>query len=77
MSAQIPQPDHVSVEPVPRLSLRPTEAARAMGIGERLLSTLIADKTSGLPVVRVGRAVLIPTDALKAWLADQVDGRGG
>lgn len=66
------QPDHVQVDRVPRISLRPSEAARAMGISGRLLSTLIADRGSGIPIVRIGRAVLLPVAELRTWLADRV-----
>ena len=72
MTAPTPQPDHFSVEPIPRLSFRPAEAAKSMGISGRLLSTLIADRSSGIPVVRLGRAVLLPIAELKLWLGDRL-----
>ena len=58
---------------MPPLSLRPDEAAKALGVSRRTIDTLIADRTSGLPVVRVGRAVLIPVDGLRRWLDEQSD----
>ena len=60
------------VEPIPRLAFRPSEARQALGISGRLLSTLIADRGSGIPIVRIGRAVLLPVAELRTWLADRV-----
>ena len=58
----------------PRLALRPREAARALGIGERLLWS----KTNAgeIPCVRIGRAVVYPVASLVAWLAEQAT-KGG
>ncbi len=53
----------------PRLALRPREAAAALGIGQRLLWTLT--NTGELPHVRLGRAVVYPVDALRAYLAER------
>ncbi len=50
-----------------RLALRPKEAAEALGIGERTLRQMLPE----LPCVRVGGVVLLPVDALRAWLTDQ------
>ncbi len=55
------------------LALRPREAAKAIGISERKLSELIADKTSGLPIVRLGRCVVFPLDRLREWLSQRVE----
>lgn len=53
----------------PRLALRPKEAARALGIGERLLWSLT---NQGLiPHVRLGRTILYPISAVEVWLAEQ------
>ena len=59
---------------MPRLALRPKDAARALGIGERKLWELTADRTSGIPVVRFGKAILYPVRELADWLAQQVEG---
>ncbi len=58
----------------PTLALRPKDAARALGIGERKLWELTADRTSGIPHVRFGKAVLYPVRELEEWLARQVKG---
>ena len=71
MSAPIAVPAPVSVDPVPRLALRPAEAAKALGVSGRTLSALIADRGSGIPLVRVGRAVLLPVRELQDWLAER------
>ncbi len=47
-----------------RLALRPREAARALGIGERTLRQILPE----IPHVRVGSAVVIPVDLLREWL---------
>lgn len=50
-----------------RLALRPAEAARALGIGERTLRTLLPR----LPHIRLDGAVLIPVRELERWLREQ------
>jgi excisionase family DNA binding protein len=54
-----------------QLALRPREAAKALGIGVRLLWQLT--KEGRIPCVRVGGAkrqtVLYPVGSLQAWLA--------
>ena len=51
------------------LALRPREAAKALGIGERLLWS----KTNAgeIPHLRVGRAIIYPVDLLRDWMAEQ------
>ncbi|NNF44242.1 MAG: helix-turn-helix domain-containing protein [Phycisphaerales bacterium] len=67
--------DLTSPEAVPVLSLRPKDAARALGIGERLLWS----KTNAgeIPCVRIGRAVVYPVDLLRDWLAEEAKRKGG
>lgn len=55
------------VPEVPRLALRPEEAARSLGVCERTLR----DLPDGPPVVRLGRVVLYPVGPMAAWLADR------
>jgi excisionase family DNA binding protein len=50
-----------------RLALRPKEAAQALGICERTLRQVLPE----LPHVRVGSAVLLPVEGLRAWLREQ------
>jgi excisionase family DNA binding protein len=57
------------------LALRPREAAKSLGISERLLWQLTKDGV--IPCVRVGsgkrQSVLYPLQVLQAWLASQVE----
>ena len=50
-----------------RLALRPAEAARALGIGERTLRQLLPT----LPHLRAGGTVLLPVEGLRRWLEEQ------
>ena len=63
--------EHVPPDPVPTLALRPKDAAKALGIGERKLWELTADRTSGIPHVRFGRSILYPVRELADWLAER------
>ena len=55
---------------VSRLALRPREAARALGIGERLLFDLT--KRGEIPHVRLGaKAIVYSVDVLRTWLAEE------
>ena len=55
-----------------QLALRPKDAAKALGIGERLLWSMT--NRGEIPHVRVGRAVLYPVDLLRRWLAQRATG---
>ena len=50
----------------PCLAMRPREAAKALGISERLLWEW-TDK-GFVPHVRLGKAILYPVDTLREWL---------
>jgi excisionase family DNA binding protein len=55
------------IEPeTPCLALRPREAAKALGISERLLWEW-TDRGI-VPCVRMGKAILYPVDSLRDWL---------
>ena len=58
------------------IALRPKDAAAALGIGTRKLWEITADRTSGIPHFRVGRAVLYPRVPLEEWAAKQAE-KGG
>ena len=70
---QLAADEPTSKATAPRLALRPREAVRALGIGERLLWS----KTNAgeFPHLRIGRAVIYPIDARRNW-ADQPAGVG-
>jgi len=53
----------------PCLSMRPREAALALGISERLLWEWT--RRGLVPHVRIGGVVVYPTDALRDWLQKQ------
>lgn len=57
------------------LSLRPKDAAKALGIGQRKLWELTSPR-GPIPCVRVGCCVLYPYHLLQAWLAEQA-AKGG
>lgn len=57
------------------LSLRPKDAAKALGIGQRKLWELTHPR-GPIPCVRVGCCVLYPYHLLQGWLADQA-AKGG
>jgi len=53
----------------PCLAMRPREAAKALGISERLLWGWT---NKGLvPHVRLGKVILYPVDSLRDWLRQQ------
>jgi len=60
--------------PTAPLALKPAEAARSLGIGERKLWELTADRASGIPHVRLGRRIVYPTRELADWLAARLEG---
>lgn len=55
-----------------RLALRPTEAARAIGVSERTLRQLLPR----IPHLREGGVVLIPVRALERWLEAEARAQG-
>jgi hypothetical protein len=54
----------------PRLGLRPRDAAKALGISERLLWSLTVPR-GPIPVARIGVARVYRIADLDAWLAAQ------
>ena len=63
-----------TASPTPCLALRPKEAARALGIGERLLWSLTHEGV--IPHLRLGQAIVYPVAELERWLAERA-GKGG
>lgn len=58
--------------PEVRLALRPKDAARALGISERLLWS--KTHTGEIPHFRIGKAILYPVAVLERWLAEKAEG---
>jgi hypothetical protein len=56
--------------PPTALAFRPREAAKALGISERMLWSLTAPRGT-IQSVRVGSCVLYPVTGLQAWLDRQ------
>lgn len=54
---------------IPTLSLRPRDAAQALGIGERTLWQMTKD--GAVPHVRLGKLVVYPVSLLQRWLEEQ------
>lgn len=52
-----------------KLAISIEEFANATGIGRSKAFELA--RQPGFPVVRLGRRIVIPVDALKAWLEEQ------
>ena len=67
MAERHPIPTAEAVPPC--LALRPKDAAKALGIGERKLWELT--NRGVIPHLRLGRAVVYPVDLLRGWLAEQ------
>lgn len=57
-----------------KLTWTAEEAMRASGIGRNSFYRLIHQP--GFPVLRIGRKVLIPIDAFRAWLNQRSDTQG-
>lgn len=65
-------PEWADVRTVEPLALRAKDAARLLSISTRALWSLT--NRGEVPHVRIGKSVLYPTDALRAWLAQQTKG---
>jgi excisionase family DNA binding protein len=53
----------------PCLAMRPREAAKALGISERLLWDWT--NRGEIPHIRIGKAILYPVDVLRCWLEER------
>tara|TARA_R110000868_G_scaffold226872_1_gene479571 strand:- start:60782 stop:61012 length:231 start_codon:yes stop_codon:yes gene_type:complete len=52
------------------MTLRPREAAEALGVSERTLRSLM--RSGEIPFARLDRAVLIPVSGLEAFIASKM-----
>lgn len=64
-------PDPTNIPNTEPLAYRRKDAAKAIGISERKLWEITADKTSGIPHAKLGRAVVYPVDLLRRWLEER------
>ncbi|MEM1353876.1 MAG: helix-turn-helix domain-containing protein [Planctomycetota bacterium] len=60
-------------QPTERLGYSRVEAAEILSVSVRTIDNLIADKTTGFPVRRIGRKVVIPRRELELWLDEQTE----
>ncbi len=51
------------------LLLRPTEVGKLLGLGRSTVFAMLA--TGELPVVRLGRSVRVPREALERWIRER------
>jgi excisionase family DNA binding protein len=63
---------HAAPASVEALLLSLAQTARATGLGRRKVWELC--NSGELPIVRVGRRVLVPRAGLEAWIADRTEG---
>lgn len=56
---------------IQRLTYTRKEAAVAIGVGTTSFDALIRRQNDPLPHVRVGHKIVVPVDALKAWIERQ------
>ena len=66
-------PGSAPAVPSTALALRPRDAAKALGISERMLWSLTAPRGT-IPAVRIGTCVLYPVTGLRTWLDRQAQG---
>jgi hypothetical protein len=64
-----------SSEPAPPvLALRPAATAKVLDISPRKLWSLTADRTSGIPHIRLGaKCIIYPVRELQEWLAARAE----
>lgn len=66
----------INTEPeTPCLAMRPREAAKALGISERLLWEWTNQGI--VPHVRMGKRIVYPVDSLRNWLRQQAQENTG
>ncbi|MDY7107854.1 MAG: helix-turn-helix domain-containing protein [Planctomycetota bacterium] len=74
MTDRAPKPAAPAEPGPPCLALRPKDAAKAIGISERKLWALTNDRSSGIPHVKLGAAIVYPVRELMDWLRQQAEG---
>ena len=62
---------NISKQNSQRLTLRPREAAVALGVSERTLRSLV--RSGEIPHAKLDRAVLIPIAGLEAFIASKME----
>jgi len=66
------------IETVPRLALTRSELAKALGVSDRIVTRLLANRKSGVPVVRLPGCSrpLFPVEAVREWLSQLQESQG-
>ncbi len=76
MTDQAPSTEDLSVarnlEEIEPLLLRITEVATTLGLGRTKVFALV--RTGELPVIRIGRSVRVPREALQDWIWQHLEG---
>ena len=62
----------IPVEPVPRITLSVAEAAKALGISDRTITSMIG--RGEIPVVNIGKRRLLPVEGLREWIRKKTEG---
>lgn len=63
-------PDRTEEDMAERILYRPSEAADAIGVSRARAYELIA--AGVIPSIRIGTSIRVPVDALKTWIAKQL-----
>lgn len=63
--------DNSTIAEPSALAIRPREAARVLGISERLLWSLT--NRGEIPHLKLGRATLYPVEQLQEWLRERAE----
>jgi len=70
----LPEPSSCDLHPLV-LALDRQACAKSMGVGIRLVDSLIAGRqANGFPVVYINTKPVVPVDSLRRWLAEQTKG---
>jgi len=70
----LPEPSSCDLHPLV-LALDRRACAKSMGVGIRLVDSLIAGRRgNGFPVVYINTKPVVPVDALRRWLVEQTKG---
>ena len=59
----------------PGLAMRPRDAAKALGVSERLLWDWTHH--GDIPHLKIGRTILYPVDAVRTWLENKAEAAKG
>lgn len=58
---------HLNLSPEVKLTIKPAEAAKALGVSLPTLYQLL--KRTDSPAIHIGRKIVIPTDKFQEWIS--------